>query len=1158
MKLFTPALILSSLVIVMWTGVCRADPGDDWPMWRHDAGRTAATDAELPAKLYLQWKREFPKPAPAFPNDSRLCFDRSYEPVAAEGRIFVPSMVNDSVAAFNAETGEEQWRFFADGPVRYAPLFWQKKIYFVADDGFLYCVDASEGRLIWKFSPLKPERSACKLLGDERLISRWPARGGPVLAGETVYFAVGIWPNEGVEVCAVNASTGKPLWTNRDCAFIEDGLFDHGGRWDGGLVPQGYLTVVGRKLIVPGGRSLPGFFDCATGRMEPYTSGWGGRVGLAKGNWYVSGIGDFLFQSGDLYRITSGIPDAGEKPGDFVEVEEFAKQMNASPATVEKWIKQFKLEVADIKGKRCLKARNGNEITYLSWWTSSKSEPLRPGEKNALESRIRLQIDPANAKELGVFREPVFSGNTMYYSIPVVDGQKVLRNSNDDRKQPRPDDYTYNGIVACDLGSQSQWEPKLQGGWGDPARLVAWNVVRFNQLWNLQSSLKVHIKAGGRLFAGSPGLVAAVEIPVEGKSAEVSWRASIKGTPHRMLVAGGKLFVVTLEGELYCFGAEKKSASTYACKPGKPAKPADTWTARANDILRQTGVREGYGVVLGLGSGRLVEELACQSRLRLIVLEPDAGKVEKARREFHEKGLYGLRIHVLQGDLMSLKSSPYLASIITAEAIPETTFAAGHEYVNRLFALLRPYGGKTCFALDANTHEIFTRQIHSAAPACAAIDRRGGLSILSRQGALPNTADWMHESGEAANTFASSDQQVKGPLGVLWFGGELDRTVPWIEGDPPCLPGESAPSPYAGAGPRPRVAEGRMFVQIGNELHATDIYTGRHLWKRTVNSLSDIVAVGKNIYAISGKKCLYLDAETGERLDTFSSPAGEAWGQIRISGDSLVGVTGKWLVCMDRNTGVLRWKVLSQRDGFNFALGTDKVFSVDYWNFAHRKKEDPKSEEAEITAMNLENGNPLWKIQVVTPSLAAGTKWNNFAPPLVPELAFSVQGDVLLFTRNTATAEAYQGSTGRLLWSKELLCKEPPGAFTSYHPPVVLADKFVTHGGQVIDLKTGEPCAERLWKNNNSNRGCGRALGCPNLVLIRDSHVSYFDLKTGVHTYFRGIRSGCTNTLIPAGGVLSAPNYAHHCNCNYPIYLSLAFVTMPEAESWNVIPANTN
>ena len=73
---------------------------------------------------------------------------------------------------------------------------------------------------------------------------------------------------------------------------------------------------------------------------------------------------------------------------------------------------------------------------------------------------------------------------------------------------------------------------------------------------------------------------------------------------------------------------------------------------------------------------------------------------------------------------------------------------------------------------------------------------------------------------------------------------------------------------------------------------------------------------------------------------------------------------------------------------------------------------------------------------------------------------------------------------------------------------------------------------------------------------MRDGHATYFDLATGAHTYLRGIRSGCTNSLIPADGVLSAPNYSRHCNCNYPLSFSLAFATMPEATGWD--PASVN
>ena len=48
---------------------------NDWPMWRHDAGRTASTKMSLPNELHLQWVRELPPLKPAFRN-RRLQFDK--------------------------------------------------------------------------------------------------------------------------------------------------------------------------------------------------------------------------------------------------------------------------------------------------------------------------------------------------------------------------------------------------------------------------------------------------------------------------------------------------------------------------------------------------------------------------------------------------------------------------------------------------------------------------------------------------------------------------------------------------------------------------------------------------------------------------------------------------------------------------------------------------------------------------------------------------------------------------------------------------------------------------------------------------------------------------------------------------------------------------
>src|SRR5690242_18199282 len=101
--------------------------GGNWPMWRYDAQRSAASPDELPAQLRQLWARQLPRLKPAWPDQPKLQFDAAYEPVVAGQRLFVGSSLDGSVTAYDTRTGSEAWRFFADGPVRFSPLAWQDK-----------------------------------------------------------------------------------------------------------------------------------------------------------------------------------------------------------------------------------------------------------------------------------------------------------------------------------------------------------------------------------------------------------------------------------------------------------------------------------------------------------------------------------------------------------------------------------------------------------------------------------------------------------------------------------------------------------------------------------------------------------------------------------------------------------------------------------------------------------------------------------------------------------------------------------------------------------------------------------------------------------------------------------------------------------------------
>src|SRR4029079_3273388 len=87
----------------------------------------------------------------------------------------------------------------------------KSRLFLASEHGYLYCLTADEGNLLWKFRGGPSDR---KILGNERLISTWPARGAPVIADGTVYFAASIWPFMGIFIHAVDARTGAAIWTN--------------------------------------------------------------------------------------------------------------------------------------------------------------------------------------------------------------------------------------------------------------------------------------------------------------------------------------------------------------------------------------------------------------------------------------------------------------------------------------------------------------------------------------------------------------------------------------------------------------------------------------------------------------------------------------------------------------------------------------------------------------------------------------------------------------------------------------------------------------------------------------------------------------------------------------------------------------------------------
>jgi hypothetical protein len=251
--------------LALWTFAASAAAAD-WPQWRYDAYHSADSPEILPADLQLQWTRQYSQRLQVWDdplNHDLMPYDKVFEPVVLGDQLFLGFNDRDKLVALDIHTGQERWSFFADGPVRLPPVAWRNKIYFVSDDGHLYCLGADDGTLRWKF---RGGPSARKALGNGRLISVWPARGGPVIRDGTVYFAASIWPFMGTFIYALDAQTGAVIWVN-DGTGAQYLKQPHSAPAFAGVAPQGTFVATRDFLLVPGGRSVPAAFDRKTGHF---------------------------------------------------------------------------------------------------------------------------------------------------------------------------------------------------------------------------------------------------------------------------------------------------------------------------------------------------------------------------------------------------------------------------------------------------------------------------------------------------------------------------------------------------------------------------------------------------------------------------------------------------------------------------------------------------------------------------------------------------------------------------------------------------------------------------------------------------------------------------------------------------------------------------
>lgn len=1043
------------LVSSILASLCLAATAADWPTYRHDSRRSGTSPQALPHNLSLRWQQRLPAYQVAFPNEERQQFDASHEPVCADGMLVVGCPADGSVRAYAAATGEERWRFHAEGPVRLAPVLHRGRVLFGADDGRFRCLDLATGELLWERPAYPPERPDLRLLGNNRLISFWPVRGGPVVVEDTVYFGSGVWPTVGTQVHAWDIATGETRWTNHGLGHIEGVRIDHNLRYDAGISPQGYLLATADRLIVTNGRSHPVGLNRADGTLFHFVQGYrNGHCQVALGGDYI-----FVGPSGVLAQA------------DFREV--------------------------------------GNK-----WLAAGQAAP------EAFDSaRFDLFEGPYHPYKrfVGCDARSLFDGDTAYSLV--------------------------NGVLyAHDLGHSgvSEYELTQGGRTYAPFRWDARMILRATT--GFGGDTRLFAKAGNTLYGRAGKRIVALELTGGETPVRLAWEYETPARPTSLITAGGRLFAALEDGSLLGFAASQTQPVEWT------EKPAATEPAPTPELRAAAAPEHGIAVVLGELRPGETEHLLATTDLRLLIVSDDREATEAERRRLAAAGSHGSRIERFLGDPLEFRLPPYLANWLWLRGTPP-----GDGQLQRIWSTVRPYGGRLRFTGTPEQIARFAEQARNANLEGAELATETDGVTLSRPAGPDGAADWTHETADAARSFFSRDLAVRAPLGPLWFG------------DGPGY-GFIKHKDY-GRGVKPQVVEGRVFAlqQRTATLFAYDAYTGRVLWQTRgegdgAGFITRFASLPDGIYAAGRGRCVVYDPASGEELRRFVFATGDE--PARAAGVVVAGRTlliaasavqtraiegGLWdaevLHSFDLDSGRERWRRQAE-ERFNIkalASGGGKVFCTDSLSplateIWQRRGRDLNEAPSTILALDEISGEEVWRQEYRAAYRQHGASGWMSVRGQDDWLAYDETSGQLLAGRTGITL-LLDGQTGETVW------KKPTGMV---QPVILMGGRLLDQNARLFELATGDPIQSGLFRRG----GCNYAVANPFLAFLRDQTVCYVDLETGERHRLRNMRSGCSNSLIAAAGILSIPNFSEGCVCNYPIQTTSAWIHLPEVRGW--------
>jgi len=231
----------------------------DWPTFRGDGRRFGSTTAKLPTVLKQAWATDVGR--------------KVSSPVAAGGLVFVAAVDEHCVTALDAASGEQRWSYTAGGRIDSPPTIHDGLALFGSRDGWVYCLTADRGELVWRFRAAPEDK---RIVSRGQVESAWAVPGSVAVANDSVYCSAGRHSevDGGIFLYALAPATGKVIWERqiqRERPFEQTRMSQIGNEMNDVLSTDGKTLYMHLRQ-----------FNAADGTPGSATSNyvWGGPTGF--------------------------------------------------------------------------------------------------------------------------------------------------------------------------------------------------------------------------------------------------------------------------------------------------------------------------------------------------------------------------------------------------------------------------------------------------------------------------------------------------------------------------------------------------------------------------------------------------------------------------------------------------------------------------------------------------------------------------------------------------------------------------------------------------------------------------------------------------------------------------------------------------------------